>query len=83
MATTSATLTTDAWTDLGTTPCSLQYRRGAVRFVIDTVVPTDLKAPHFNLTSKEGSADIGVASQRVYARCGEADGMTSFVAVVR
>lgn len=83
MATTETTLTTDAWTDLGTTPCTLQYRRGLVRFVVASSAPTDLKADHIYLTEKTGSADIGVASQNVYARSSEAPGIPARVAVVR
>lgn len=83
MATTETTLTTDAWVDLGATPCTVQLRSGSVRFVVASGAPTNLKADHFTLTAKEGSADIGVASQNVYARSGEARGVDSRVAVIR
>lgn len=84
MATTETNLTTDAWVDLGATPCTVQLRSGSVRLVVQTSpAPTDLKAAHFTLTAKEGSADIGVASQNVYARSNEARGVDSRVAVIR
>lgn len=83
MATTETTLTTDSWTDLGSTPCALQLRSGSVRFVVASSSPTNIKADHFTLTGKEGSADIGVTGQNVYARSGEANGVGSRVAVVR
>lgn len=84
MATTGFTLTTDAWTDLGASPCTVQLRRGSARIVVQTSpAPTDLAADHFTLSSKEGSADIGVASQNVYARSDEANGVSSRVAVIR
>ncbi|MCO5092654.1 hypothetical protein [Bosea sp. (in: a-proteobacteria)] len=83
MATTETTLTTDAWADLGSTPCALQLRSGSVRFVVASSAPTNINADHFTLTEKEGSADIGVTGQNVYARSGEARGIDSRVAVIR
>lgn len=83
MATTETTLATDAWTDLGTTPCTLQVRNGTIRFVIDGSAPTDLKAAHLVLGFDEKSADIGISGQHVYARCGDAPGMTARVVVAR
>lgn len=84
MATTETDLSTNAWTDLGATPCTVQLRSGSARLVIAASTPgTNLKADYIALTSKEGSADIGVASQNVYARSNEASGVSSRVAVVR
>lgn len=85
MATTETTVSTSAWTDLGTTPCTIQLRTGSIRFVVASSSPgnTNLNADCMTLSSNEGSADIGVASQNVYARSGEANGVDSRVAVIR
>ena len=83
METTETTLQTSGWTDLGATPCLLQVRRGSVRVVIDSVAPTDLKAPHLVLSDREPSANIVLTGQNVFARCGDADGQTARIAVVR
>lgn len=84
MATTATTLLTSEWTDLGTTPCTVQLRGvGPALLVVATSSPTTLNADALALSKADGSADIGVSGQNVYGRSGEAPGQTTAVVVVR
>lgn len=68
MATTAYALTNAAWTDCGSTPCTIQAPDGAqIAFVIDTTIPGSLTADCM-ITPSRSAHSVTTASQKVWAR---------------
>lgn len=85
MATARYALTTDAWLLVGAAPCFVQLQEGSkVLFVIEASLPAASRTYDVHTLSTgphgERTADIGLTGN-VYARCGDAAGMTASVVV--
>lgn len=84
MSTTRILLNANTYTDLGTTPCSFQVQgTKAILMHVGTSLPAANTMAAVRVSDTQGrAADIGYASQNVYAKASSAEGNT-YVVVIR
>lgn len=84
MPTTRVLLNANTYTDLGTTPCSIQVQgTKAIYMHVGTSLPAANTVAYFRISDTQGrAADIEYASQNVYAKASSSE-VNTYVVVIR